>query len=125
MAECLDKQIFNYRLSRARRTVARAFGILVAKWRCLKTELKINPEHVDTIIRTGFLWHNIIIDKEGVKESVAMTQITSEDDSNISSRRYNRVKMYVVYEADSCNILTLKEQLIFNNKNRAYIIQTK
>jgi len=54
-----------------------------------------------------------------------MTQITSEDDSNISSRRYNRVKMYVVYEADSCNILTLKEQLIFNNKNRAYIIQTK
>jgi len=28
-------------------------------------------------------------------------------------------KMHVVY------ILVLKEQLIFNNKNRAYIIQTK
>jgi len=37
--------------------------------------------------------HNIIIDKEGVNETVAMTQITPEDHSNItSSRRYNRAK---------------------------------
>jgi len=37
--------------------------------------------------------HNIIIDKEGVNETVAMTQITPEDHSNVrSSRRYNRAK---------------------------------
>jgi hypothetical protein len=37
--------------------------------------------------------HNIIIDKEGVNETVAMTQIKPEDHSNIrSSRRYNRAK---------------------------------
>ena len=88
-----QKQIFNYRLSRARRTAACAFGILVAKWRCLKTELQINPEHVDTIIRTVCLSHIIITDKEGVNETVAMTQITPEDHSNVrSSRRYNRAK---------------------------------
>jgi hypothetical protein len=34
-------------------------------------------------------------------------------------------KMHVVYETGSCNILMLKEQLIFSNKNKAYIIQTK
>jgi len=34
-------------------------------------------------------------------------------------------KMHVEYETGSCNTLMLKEQLIFNNKNRAYIVQTK
>jgi hypothetical protein len=34
-------------------------------------------------------------------------------------------KMRGVYDTGSCNILMLKEQLIFNNKNRAYIIETK
>jgi len=94
------KEIFSYRLSRARRTVECAFGILVARWRCLKTELQVNPEHIDTIIRTVCLLHNIIIDKEGVNETVAMTQITPEDHSNVrSSNRYNRAKqMHVVYE---------------------------
>jgi len=34
-------------------------------------------------------------------------------------------KMHVVYETGSCNILMLKEQLIFSNENTAYIIQTE
>jgi len=34
-------------------------------------------------------------------------------------------KMHAVYETGSCNIVTLKEQLIFSIKNTAYIIQTK
>jgi hypothetical protein len=94
MAECLDKKKYlKYRLSRARRTVECAFGILVAKWRLLKTELQGNPEHVDTVIRTVCLLHNIIIDKEEVNVTVAMAQITPEDHNNVtSSRRYNRAK---------------------------------
>ena len=71
-----QKEISNYRLSRARRTVECAFGILVAKRRCLKTELQANPEHVDTIIRTVCSLHSIIIDKEGVNETVAMILIS-------------------------------------------------
>lgn len=58
-----DKEIFNYRLSRARRTVECAFGILVNKWRCLKTELQVYPSHVDTIVKCVCLLHNIVIDK--------------------------------------------------------------
>jgi len=38
-----QKEISNYRLSRERRRVECAFGILIAKWRCLKTELQVNP----------------------------------------------------------------------------------
>jgi len=88
-----QKEIFNYRRSTARRTIEFAFAILVAKWRCLNIELQVNPEHVDTIIRIVCLLHNIMIDKEGVNETVAMTRITLEDHSTISSsRRYNRAK---------------------------------
>nr|CAI5845003.1 unnamed protein product [Callosobruchus analis] len=47
----IEERIFNYRLSRARRCVECAFGILVAKWRCLKTELQIAPDKVDIIVK--------------------------------------------------------------------------
>ncbi|XP_022160256.1 putative nuclease HARBI1, partial [Myzus persicae] len=40
-----EKEIFNYRLSRARRMIECTFGILVSKWRCLKTELQVNEDH--------------------------------------------------------------------------------
>ena len=80
------------------RTAEYAFGILVVKWRCLKTELQVNPEHADTIIAVCLL-HNVIIDKGGVSETVAMMQITPEDHSNVrSSRRYNRT------EQNACSI---------------------
>ena len=64
-----QKEIFNYRLSRARRTLECAFGMLVAKLGCLNAELQVKPENVDTIIRTVCSLHNIIIDKEGVDET--------------------------------------------------------
>lgn len=62
----VEERIFNYRLSRARRCVECAFGIMVSKWRCLKTELQIDPEKVDIIVKCVCLLHNLIIDKEGL-----------------------------------------------------------
>jgi len=89
----------------------------------MATELQVCPEHVDTIIRTVYLLHNIVTDKEGVNETVAITQIISEDHRNVRSlRRYNPATQ------NTCSIrdrFVLKEQLIFSNKNGAYIIQTK
>ncbi|XP_050065695.1 uncharacterized protein LOC126554686 [Aphis gossypii] len=62
----VEERILNYRLSRARRCVECAFGTLVAKWRCLKTELQIDPDKVDIVVKCVCLLHNIIIDKEGL-----------------------------------------------------------
>ena len=49
-AVCPETEVYNNRNSPARRTVERAFGILVSKWRGLKTELQVLPEHADKLI---------------------------------------------------------------------------
>lgn len=54
----LPKEIFNYRQSRARRVVENAFGILVARWRILKTCLEVSLNNVDNIVKASICVHN-------------------------------------------------------------------
>ncbi|KAL4111820.1 hypothetical protein QTP88_015705 [Uroleucon formosanum] len=85
----IEERIFNYQLSRARRCVECAFGILLAKWRCLKTELQIDPDKVDIAVKCVCLLHNIIIDKEGLT-SFDFPEVSFEPQHNVPiSRRYN------------------------------------
>lgn len=58
-------EIFNKRLSRARKCVECAFGILCAKWRILNKAIETNCKHARLIIKTTCLLHNIILDKDG------------------------------------------------------------
>ena len=94
-AVCHEIEVYNYRHSRARRTVECAFGILVSKWRCLKTELQVSPEHVDKLVSAACLLHNLTIDKEGIDEAT-LQEIKSSDTANVGAsairgpRRYNR-----------------------------------
>lgn len=81
-----EERVFNYRLSRARRCIECAFGILVAKWRFLKTELQMNPENVDILVQAACLLHNILIDNEGVP---AQPEESIHNDKISVSRRYN------------------------------------
>lgn len=86
-----EREIFNYRLSRARRTVECAFGILVSKWRCIKTELQVHPSHVDTIVKCVCLLHNIVIDKEGITDlSFPEVNIENESTTKRGVRCFNR-----------------------------------
>lgn len=57
----LDKTIFNYRLSRARRTVENAFGILIMRWGCLRTEFQSKPEKVRVITAACCILHNYMM----------------------------------------------------------------
>lgn len=54
------KTIFNYRLSRARRTIENAFGILVSRWRVFRKPICMQPTTVDNIIMACICLHNFL-----------------------------------------------------------------
>lgn len=55
-----NKRIFNYRLSRARRCVECAFGILTNKWRVLYSPMQVNPDFAINIVKATYILHNFV-----------------------------------------------------------------
>ena len=71
-----DKEYFNARLSRARRTVECAFGLMYSKWRIMATAIQTSVNVADDIVKCICLLHNIIIDKEGMEHHLIEKQTT-------------------------------------------------
>lgn len=71
-----DYDNFNKRLSRARKTVECAFGILNSKWTILGKCIETRPELADMIIKCVCALHNTIIDKEGMPQNLTDVSVT-------------------------------------------------
>lgn len=64
----VDKRIFNYRLSRARRYVECSFGILTNKWRIFHRPINVQPEYAVTIVNACIVLHNFVLEKDGYSD---------------------------------------------------------
>ena len=74
------QRIFNYRLSRARRTIENAFGILSAKWRVFRRPIRENVDLVETITKATVCLHKYLRLTENAKY-IPTGFVDSEDET--------------------------------------------
>lgn len=83
------KEIYNYRISRARINVECAFGILTARWRIFEKPLPFNLSTSEKVIMATLLLHNFIISEE-----------LNKDQSNYINCNWPNQRPNLVNEAD-------------------------
>lgn len=77
------QRIFNYRISRARRIVENAFGILSSKFRLFLKQIDLAPKNVDNAILAGVVLHNFCRQKCGSKYLQPQALDVEDPDHNI------------------------------------------
>ncbi|XP_018010873.1 protein ALP1-like isoform X1 [Hyalella azteca] len=73
---------FNQCLSRCRKTIECAFGIIFSKWRLLATCIDTKVEVIDSIVKCICVLHNTIIDKEGIEHHLTETVNSGIEEQN-------------------------------------------
>lgn len=99
------KAVFNYRLSRARRIVENAFGILSQQFRIFYTPIILNTLTTENLITCACILHNLIIDERGVPP----------DCEELINDSLESVSDYYETEADSPQELKYKIRDIFKD----------
>ncbi|XP_068082895.1 putative nuclease HARBI1 [Anabrus simplex] len=68
-----DRRVYNYFLSRTRRVVENAFGILSARFRIFHTAISLKPDNIDAVVMACCVLHNFL------RRKCASSYITAAD----------------------------------------------
>jgi len=87
---CIEEKIFNYRLSRARRVVENAFGILSNRFRVLLTSIGLSPSKVEQVVLASCALHNFLIDENAsgycsLDRPIDTNEVTEISQCNLAS----------------------------------------
>lgn len=86
------KAIYNYRLSRARRTTENAFGILCAFFRIFLQPIATHPETTDKLIMCACILYNILREANILPTSTNSTEKYSLPTENLLPLIHNNVR---------------------------------
>ena len=77
----MEKRVYNYRHSRARRISENLFGIVTNRFRVFRTVLQLAPRTIESLVMTGLLLHNYL--RKSPSRNIYCPQglIDSESDS--------------------------------------------
>lgn len=73
-------KVFNYRLTRARRVLENAFGILANRWRILRRPFKASLENTNSIIASRLALHNFLLTNNESRWSYAPPHLIDHED---------------------------------------------
>ncbi|XP_067628787.1 putative nuclease HARBI1 [Eurosta solidaginis] len=77
-----EERICNYRLSRARRCIENAFGILSSRWLCLRKVLICHPDRAQLVVSACCQLHNFLLNKSRQTYNPAMFSGFETSDGN-------------------------------------------
>lgn len=77
-----DRRIYNYRHSRARRTVECAFGILAKKYEIFQRSMRLQPDKAVLVTNAGTVLHNFVRRRDGhMKDRTSSVQYETYQDA--------------------------------------------
>lgn len=73
------KKVYNYRLSRARRCIECAFGLLSNKWQIFHRAMNVDVSFAEDIIKACCILHNFVRSREGYKFEETLNVVGFQD----------------------------------------------
>lgn len=95
-----EREIFNYRLSRARNAVECSFGRLAQMWRILLRQMEEQPESATEIVKAITVLHNFILIEEPERSTIpennkALTNSGASNGIEVSSNRATKIAVRI------------------------------
>uniref|UniRef100_UPI00358E636F putative nuclease HARBI1 n=1 Tax=Myxine glutinosa TaxID=7769 RepID=UPI00358E636F len=128
----VEERIFNYRLSRGRRIVENAFGMLAHRWRCILTTMQQEHKTVKNILSACLCLHNMMwiryprlqnrnVDREGNDHQIipgacrnkpVLQDMQNVQGGNRATREAKAVRVYLKHYYNNVGSVPWQDEMI-------------